>query len=70
MIFELNEEQQTFADSVRRFAEANLKAGALERAHDPHFPRDVAQMLAKQGLMGIAFDPELMVARAVRCSTR
>ena len=58
MNFELNEEQQAFADSVRRFAESNLKAGALERAHDPHFPRDVAQMMGKQGLMGIAFDPE------------
>lgn len=58
MNFDLNEEQQAFADSVRRFAEANLKVGALERAHDPHFPRDVAQMLGKQGLMGIAFDPD------------
>jgi len=57
MNFELNEEQQAFADSVRRFAEANLKDGALERAHDPHFPREVAQMLGKQGLMGISFDP-------------
>jgi alkylation response protein AidB-like acyl-CoA dehydrogenase len=58
MNFELNEEQQAFADSVRRFAEANLKAGALERAHDPQFPRATAQLLAKQGLMGIAFDPD------------
>jgi alkylation response protein AidB-like acyl-CoA dehydrogenase len=58
MNFDLNEEQQAFADSVRRFAEANLKSGALERAHDPHFPREVAQMLGKQGLMGIAFDPD------------
>src|SRR3954468_24981676 len=57
MNFEFNEKQQAFADSVRRFAEANLKDGALERAHDPHFPREVAQMLAKQGLMGISFDP-------------
>lgn len=58
MDFELNEEQQAFADSVRRFAEANLRDGSLARAHDPRFPRDVAQMLGKQGLMGISFDPE------------
>lgn len=58
MNFELSEEQQSFANSVRRFAQANLKDGALERAHDPHFPRKVAQVLAKQGLLGISFDPE------------
>lgn len=58
MDFELNEEQQAFADSVRRFAEANLREGSLARAHDPRFPREVAQMLGKQGLMGISFDPE------------
>lgn len=58
MDFELNEEQQAFADSVRRFAEANLRDGSLARAHDPRFPREVAQMLGKQGLMGISFDPE------------
>jgi alkylation response protein AidB-like acyl-CoA dehydrogenase len=33
MDFELNEEQQAFADSVRRFAEAYLKEGARDRAH-------------------------------------
>ena len=38
MDFELNEEQQAFADSVRRFAEAYLKEGARDRAHDPRFP--------------------------------
>ncbi|AMA60708.1 acyl-CoA dehydrogenase family protein [Bradyrhizobium sp. CCGE-LA001] len=58
MDFELNEEQQAFANSVRRFAEANLREGSLARAHDPRFPREVAQMLGKQGLMGISFDPE------------
>jgi hypothetical protein len=58
MDFELNEEQQAFADSVRRFAEANLSEGSLARAHDPRFPREVAQLLGKQGLMGISFDPE------------
>lgn len=56
MDFELNEEQQSFADAVRRFAQDKLAAGALERAHSPHFPWDAAKLVAEQGLMGIAFD--------------
>lgn len=55
---ELTEEQRAFADSVRRFAEAHLAEGALARAHDPRFPFEVAQLLAKQGLLGIAFGEE------------
>src|SRR4051812_3665922 len=58
MNFELAEEQQAFAGAVGRFAEANPKAGAVERAHGPQFPRATAQLLAKQGLMGISFAPE------------
>ena len=38
MDFELSEEHQAFADSVRRFARDKLAAGALERAHSPEFP--------------------------------
>ncbi|WP_149539086.1 acyl-CoA dehydrogenase family protein [Siccirubricoccus phaeus] len=53
MEFSLSEEQRIFADSVRRFAEANLAKDALARAHDPHFPFDVAQLAAQQGLLGI-----------------
>ncbi len=49
MIDDLSEEQRAFAESVRRFAEAHLAAGALARAHDPRFPFDVAEKLAKQG---------------------
>ncbi len=54
MNFEFTPEQTQFADTVRRFARAHLAAGALERAHDPRFPFDVAQLMAEQGLMGIA----------------
>jgi alkylation response protein AidB-like acyl-CoA dehydrogenase len=54
MNFEFTPEQTQFADTVRRFARAHLAAGALERAHDPRFPFDVAQLMAAQGLMGIA----------------
>jgi alkylation response protein AidB-like acyl-CoA dehydrogenase len=53
MNFELSEEQKLFADSVRRFALANLQKGALKRAHDSRYPFDVAQLMARQGLMGI-----------------
>jgi alkylation response protein AidB-like acyl-CoA dehydrogenase len=54
MNFDFSEEQKLFAESVARFARDNLAAGALKRAHDPRFPYDVAAMMAKQGLMGIA----------------
>ena len=56
MDFELNEEQQTFADAVRRFAHDKLAGGALARAHSAHFPWDAAKLVAEQGLMGIAFN--------------
>ena len=56
MDFELSEEQQTFADAVRRFASDKLADGALERAHSAQFPWDAARLVAEQGLMGIAFD--------------
>lgn len=54
MDFALSEEQLAFASSVRRFAEQNLAAGRLERAHTPSFPFDVAKLLGSQGLLGIA----------------
>jgi alkylation response protein AidB-like acyl-CoA dehydrogenase len=58
MNFDFTEEQRNFADSVRRLAEAELKNGALQRAHDPGFPWDVAQILARHGLLGIAMRAE------------
>src|SRR6516165_8365374 len=54
MNFDFTDEQRLFAESVRRFAETHLAEGALRRAHDPRFPYDVAQLMAKQGLMGIS----------------
>ena len=53
MNFEHNTEQKLFAESVRKFALAHLEDGALARAHEPRFPFDVAQLLSRQGLMGI-----------------
>lgn len=58
MDFQLSEEHQAFAESVRRFAQDRLAPGALERAHSPHFPWDTARLIAEQGLLGIAFAEE------------
>ena len=58
MDFSFTAEQQAFVDSVRRFARDQLAPGAMERAHAGRFPRNVAQLMAKQGLLGIAFSDE------------
>ncbi len=58
MDFELTEEQRAFQESVRRFAQRELAAGVLERAHRSKYPWEVAQKIAEQGLMGIAFPEE------------
>src|SRR5215470_19732983 len=58
MNFELSEEQKLFAEAVRKFAAAELEAGALKRAHNPRFPFDVARRMSGQGLMGITL-PEV-----------
>ena len=55
MDFELDAGQRAFADSVRRFARGKLAQGALQRAHAPGYPWEIARMLAGQGLLGIAF---------------
>jgi hypothetical protein len=53
MNFEFTEEQRLFADSVRRFAQAQLAKDALARAHQAGFPFDVAKLMSRQSLMGI-----------------
>jgi alkylation response protein AidB-like acyl-CoA dehydrogenase len=53
MNFDFTEEQKLFAEAVHKFAQAQLAAGALKRAHDPRFPFDVAKLMSDQGLMGI-----------------
>src|SRR5499426_4611160 len=54
MQFHFTEEQQAFADSVRRFALAHLEKDALKRAHDPRYPFDIAKLMSAHGLMGIS----------------
>jgi alkylation response protein AidB-like acyl-CoA dehydrogenase len=53
MNFELDEEQRLFSASVRGLAERHLAAAALERAHSKTYPWDVAELFAKEGLLGI-----------------
>jgi alkylation response protein AidB-like acyl-CoA dehydrogenase len=53
MDFRLTPEQEQFRDSVRRFAEKHLAAGAHERAHASGYPWDVARLMASQDLLGI-----------------
>jgi alkylation response protein AidB-like acyl-CoA dehydrogenase len=53
MDFRLAPEQQQFRDSVLKFSQKELAAGALARAHDPQYPWDVAKKMAQQGLLGI-----------------
>lgn len=53
MDFVFTEEQRIFQDSVRGLAQRYLAEGALERAHNPAFPRDVARLMAENGLLGI-----------------
>ena len=54
----LTQDQIELADSVRRFAEGTLADGALERAHAPGYPWDIAQRLAEMGMLGITLQPE------------
>jgi alkylation response protein AidB-like acyl-CoA dehydrogenase len=53
MDFRLSEEQTRFRDTVLRFAQKELAEKALERAHAPGYPWDVAKRMAAQGLLGI-----------------
>jgi alkylation response protein AidB-like acyl-CoA dehydrogenase len=58
MDFNLTPEQRDFQAAVRRYADNELRAGALERAHSKDYPWDVAQSMAKQGLLGITVAEE------------
>lgn len=58
MIFSYTEHQNVLRDAVRAYAEGNLREGALQRAHSSHYPWDVAQSMARQGLLGLAIPKE------------
>lgn len=54
MDFSLTAEQQSFYDSIRKFAKKELGPTAAQRAKSHEFPWDVAKALAEMGLLGIA----------------
>src|SRR3954454_9509588 len=48
-----------FRASVASFAAEHLAPGALARAHQSEYPRDIARLLAKQGLLGLSIREKL-----------
>lgn len=51
--FTLSEDQQMIRNSVRDFAQRHIAPGAIERDQKKEFPREIINMLAEQGLLGI-----------------
>lgn len=58
MDFQLTDEQESFRDVVTAYAKGSFEPGALERAHEAGFPREVAHSLGKQGLLGLTIPEE------------
>ena len=53
MNFELTEEQKMVRETIREFAEAEIKPGVMERDEKAEFPTEVIQKLAELGFMGM-----------------
>ena len=53
MDFRLTEHQQLLQQTVREFAEAEIRPFALEWDEAQHFPSELIPQLAAMGLMGI-----------------
>lgn len=58
MEFELNEEQQQIKQTIREFAEAELKPHVLEWDESQHFPVELRPKFAELGIMGVLFPEE------------
>lgn len=58
MDFKFSESQAIFADAVHGFAVRELAEGALARAHEEKFPRNLKKMMYEQGLLGITIPEE------------
>jgi len=58
MDFKFDPDQELFADSVHKFALKHLADGALERAHNEHFPKEAKELFYQQGLLGITIPEE------------
>ena len=58
MEFELNEDQQQIKQSIREFAEAELRPHVTEWDEAAHFPVDLRPKFAEVGLMGVLIPEE------------
>ena len=58
MNFELNEDQIQIKNSIREFAESEIRPNALEWDETQHFPEELRPKLAELGLMGVIFPEE------------
>ncbi len=58
MNFELSEEQLQIKNSIREFAESEIKPHVMEWDEEQHFPVELRPKLAELGLMGILFPEE------------
>jgi alkylation response protein AidB-like acyl-CoA dehydrogenase len=56
--FELNEEQQQIRNSIREFAEAELRPHVLEWDESQHFPVELLPKFAELGIMGVIIPEE------------
>lgn len=55
MNFDLTDEQRTFRDVVREFADEVVRPGAAERDERAEFPLEVVRRMADLGLFGLPF---------------
>lgn len=58
MTFSLSEEQLLIQQSVRDFAEHELKPGVIERDTHMTYPTEQVKMMAEMGLLGMTVSPE------------
>jgi alkylation response protein AidB-like acyl-CoA dehydrogenase len=58
MNFELSEEQEQIKNSVREFAESEIRPHVMEWDESQHFPEELRPQLAELGLMGVLFPEE------------
>jgi alkylation response protein AidB-like acyl-CoA dehydrogenase len=58
MHFELNEDQQQIQQSIREFAEAELRPHVMEWDESQHFPVELQHKFAELGIMGVLVPEE------------
>lgn len=59
MNFGLTNEQQQLRNSVRKFAEGEIRPHVMEWDEVSHFPLEIMPMLAEMGLLGVIFPEDL-----------